>query len=150
MNKIYTVLLIVIIVAMSAVLTVPWKEKKYPFSVEGSVSHTGSSIYQMDMNENRYVSVETVASIFGWKKEYQSVVPKKGIQVKLEMAEWIKPLGFVKGSDDRKYYFMKDTRGNNIMVIAEGNTDNGWKLIKIENDHFVLEYEGMKYIVMMN
>jgi hypothetical protein len=149
-NKIFVVLLGIVVLALTAVLTAPWEERVPSFSVKSKLSQTDTLMRQMDINENQYQSSETVASIFGWKKEKQSAINKKNIPVQLEKANWIKPLGFVRGSDDRKFYFLKDIRENNILVIEEGCIYNGWKLIEIENDHFVLEYEGKKYIVMKN
>jgi hypothetical protein len=97
--------------------------------------------------DNDPVPAEKIAVIFGWEKKQQIERISKKNEEKIEVANWIKPLGYVIIAERKKMYFFKNTKTDKVLQLTEDNIDKGWKLIKKENEHFLLESEGKKYII---
>jgi hypothetical protein len=125
----------------------PWRGRDIPLQVINNSYEPAENNPSEIRVDNDPVPAEKIAVIFGWEKKQQIERISKKNEEKIEVANWIKPLGYVIIAEGKKMYFFKNTKTDKVLQLTEDNIDKGWKLIKKENEHFLLESEGKKYII---
>jgi hypothetical protein len=144
--------IISIILFLSCLAVIPWKPKElaigqhesggeYPVKKETEIEH---ALHVM--------TPEGIATLFGWKKREKSLqktipVAEAKISEKPESISWLKPVGFVEVSGNMKFHFFKDERAKRVLKVAEGVPNNGWTIIDVRKNEFILEHEGKSYSV---
>lgn len=111
-------------------------------SVETAADNTG-------IKEIHFASPREIATLFGWKEKKkntaQEVKPEN--QYKVKSTSWIKYLGHIVTSNGEKYYFFKNNADNELFRLRLESTTDGWKLLTISDEGFILEYKEEKYLV---
>ncbi|MBN2323958.1 MAG: hypothetical protein JXQ30_09495 [Spirochaetes bacterium] len=61
--------------------------------------------------------------------------------------DWIEPCGYYIGIEGRSCWFLKNSRTKSIMLLYEGGSYRGWRLVSKTEGGFLLKHEGKSYIV---
>ena len=147
MKKIYKIFLTLIILFLIGIWIAPWRSQDIPLQVINNSYEPAENNSSEIRVDNDPLPAEKIAVIFGWERKQQKKQVSIKIEEKIEVVDWIKPLGYVIIAEEKKMYFFKNTKTDKVIQLTEDNIDKGWKLIKKENEHFLLESEGKKYIV---
>lgn len=149
MKKIIEIILLLVIVFFTVILLIGWnfeekalEIKTDPYSVETEVDST-------EIKEIHFASPREIATLFGWKEKKKNTVQevKPDNQDKVKSTSWIKYLGHIVTSNGEKYYFFKNNADNELFRLTIDSTNDGWELLTITDEGFILEYNEEKYLV---
>jgi len=155
MNKVLHGIFIICVFVLLYLWIVPWREKEVSHQGVLREENTTDVVVETTKKHTSGGSSETIALLFGWKKvPAKKTAPSKQLEktppVEEEVisATWLKPLGYVIGSDGKKYFFFKDKKSNKVLQLTDDNVDSGWKLLEVKNGEFLLENGGKKFSVV--
>ena len=61
--------------------------------------------------------------------------------------DWIEPCGYYIGMEGRCCWFLENSRTQSIILLSEGGSHRGWRLVSKTEGGFLLEHDGKRYIV---
>ena len=148
--KVINLSLFIVVVLLAMLLLFPFRN--------GSVDTPETDANEIEVMEEDFyarntipesvgASPEKVAELFGYKKDGEIGHTDNEVAETAQVIGWIEPVGFYVGTDGRHCWFLKNNRTNEILLLSEGEAEKGWRLVRVTEEEFLLEYEGTFYTV---
>lgn len=138
-----------IIVIFAVILIGRWNFKENSLEINTGINSVETAVDNTGIKEIHFASPREIATLFGWKEKKKNTVQevKPDNQYKVKSTSWIKYLGHIVTSNGEKYYFFKNNADNELFRLTIDSTNDGWELLTITDEGFILEYKEEKYLV---
>lgn len=149
MKKIIEIILLLVIVIFAVILIGRWNFKENSLEINTGINSVETAVDNTGIKEIHFASPREIATLFGWKEKKKNTVQeeKPENQYKVKSTSWIKYLGHIVTSNGEKYYFFKNNADNELFRLRLESATDGWKLLAIRDEGFILEYKEEKYLV---
>ena len=147
MRSLINYFLIAAIVIVAVFVFIPWPMPPIYEPVATPVQEHTEELVGETEQPTLSVPPEKIASMFGWKqREPRGAEPAASETVPAEAA-WITFVGYVLKDDGIRYYVFKDGRSETVHTLSVGVKSNGWTLIAVTEEGFLIEIQDTRYII---
>ncbi len=154
------IFLVIIIIGVSMIFIVNWNHEERSMEIK-----TETPKHKIEENKNeekvtQSASTEEIASLFGWKKKVPVKKEEEVIedipvieveeQIEIKSIKTIKHLGHIVTSNGEEFYFFKNIETDELFRLSIDYPGNGWNLVDIVEEGFILGHEDEKYFIEKN
>jgi hypothetical protein len=148
-----------IIVFILYLLIVPWEQDDLVKQTDARKTVQPNTEGVASRADGSSEPPESVAALFGWKKrekppeevrEKTAEAAENKVEQKPEQINWLTPIGFALDSGSVRYHFFKDDRTKRVMKLAVGVPVDGWKIVEVSGNEYILDFNGKLYSVKGN
>jgi hypothetical protein len=134
-----------------AALIVPWRQSN-PTEAPAKTASELSPNPAGTAAEPIRATPDTLFNLFAGKAAAtpSAAVPKPAAVTATKKpvdAPWLRYIGNISGAEGKSYYFFKDTRSGRSVTLSAGETINGWSLVEIADNKFILKNNEDLYTV---
>ena len=132
--------------ALAVLLVVPWRERRGPAETGEDAPVSPALAAQPASTGGKTVPPRQLAALFGWREAKPAPAARTAV-LPAEEAAWIQAVGYVVEQNGAHRYIFKDTRAGGVFSLKTGDANQGWKLVEVRENDFLLELRGKPYII---